>query len=682
MTKDQAESTGSTATINAVDIARLAGVGRAAVSNWRKRYEDFPEPVAGTVSSPLFDAGQVRAWLRDQGKLKELPLGDELWRALDLLRGVADLGEVLVLFAMALRYLRTRETTLVDDLDAEVLADDAAFVAAVAERAVGEDPDRVVGIAQPDSTWAPVLRLLDRTSDDLPAFERLVHSWVDRGGRRGSPGTASAELAELMFTLADGSTVLDPFCHVGELLRAAARDGTRDVSLVGQHPDQQEARLAAALLWLDTEEPPRIAVGDGLRADSFSGEMFDSVLCLPPWGSRDWGFDELQFDPRWEYGLPPRPAGELAWVQHALSHLDTDGVAVLALPAAVGTQARGRRIRAELIRRGALRAVIALPPGVVSGTAIPTVLWLLRSPSSSVPPPGGVLMVDGSGLRVGRGVDWAGLSELVVPVWREFDESGKCEEQPGTCGVVSAINLLDDEVNLTPARHLSVAAETDVDGIRATRGRLLDVLAQVPELVPEVTARTEPPGPSTTVNELSRIGALEVLHQSGSAAKAEQEGVFTALTSRDVIKGRAPSGSGGALGTREPIWLRPGDVVLPMIGGHVRSRVIEDEQAVLGANLWLLRVNQEQLDPWFVAGFLRNSVNATLTSGSMTARLDVRQVELPRIPLAEQRGYARAFHRLFVLEDRLRRIEEDGGDLITAMIDGLTNNGLQPPEGD
>jgi hypothetical protein len=40
------------ATVSAADIARLAGVGRAAVSNWRRRYPDFPPPVGGPASSP------------------------------------------------------------------------------------------------------------------------------------------------------------------------------------------------------------------------------------------------------------------------------------------------------------------------------------------------------------------------------------------------------------------------------------------------------------------------------------------------------------------------------------------------------------------------------------------------------------------------------------------------------
>ncbi|MFH8799018.1 hypothetical protein ACH4F6_05365 [Streptomyces sp. NPDC017936] len=44
------------------EIARIAGVTRAAVSNWRRRREDFPAPVGGRADSPLFGLAEARAW--------------------------------------------------------------------------------------------------------------------------------------------------------------------------------------------------------------------------------------------------------------------------------------------------------------------------------------------------------------------------------------------------------------------------------------------------------------------------------------------------------------------------------------------------------------------------------------------------------------------------------------------
>ncbi|WP_231929393.1 hypothetical protein [Micromonospora inositola] len=71
-----------TTTITAAETARLAGVGRAAVSNGRKRHADFPTRVGGTAASPEFDLGQVEQWLHAQGKLPELASADRLWRHL------------------------------------------------------------------------------------------------------------------------------------------------------------------------------------------------------------------------------------------------------------------------------------------------------------------------------------------------------------------------------------------------------------------------------------------------------------------------------------------------------------------------------------------------------------------------------------------------------------------------
>ncbi|MEU3356138.1 hypothetical protein [Streptomyces sp. NPDC037389] len=52
-------------------IARITGVGRAAVKNWRHQYDDFPDAVGGTDESPLFRHSEVMAWLRTHDKIFE-----------------------------------------------------------------------------------------------------------------------------------------------------------------------------------------------------------------------------------------------------------------------------------------------------------------------------------------------------------------------------------------------------------------------------------------------------------------------------------------------------------------------------------------------------------------------------------------------------------------------------------
>jgi chromosome partitioning protein len=50
--------------VGLAEVAQLAGVSPAAVSNWRTRFSDFPEPVQSLRAGPLFDLHQVRRWLR------------------------------------------------------------------------------------------------------------------------------------------------------------------------------------------------------------------------------------------------------------------------------------------------------------------------------------------------------------------------------------------------------------------------------------------------------------------------------------------------------------------------------------------------------------------------------------------------------------------------------------------
>lgn len=50
--------------VSLFEIAEMARVTPSAVANWRRRHEDFPQPVAELRSGPVFKQSQVKAWLR------------------------------------------------------------------------------------------------------------------------------------------------------------------------------------------------------------------------------------------------------------------------------------------------------------------------------------------------------------------------------------------------------------------------------------------------------------------------------------------------------------------------------------------------------------------------------------------------------------------------------------------
>ncbi|SNX61740.1 N-6 DNA methylase [Streptomyces sp. TLI_55] len=725
--------------VTAAGIARLAGVGRAAVSNWRRRHADFPKPVGGTETSPSFALAEVEAWLRKQGKLAEVPLRERVWQQLvghpeGPVAALTHAGCVLLLIhdrpTVWLEVSAGSDERLAAMLPGaleEVLTPRFGPVAAVnsrravnsprpgtASRAVnaahagtdgvntpaagasGTHADRVNTPATdaavntrpavhlptgPDLLPStPLLRGTAELAAELGArqtFEFLLGRHLDANPRQYT--LTPADLAGLMADLAGPArTVLDPACGTGALLRAVT---TRpDQELYAQDSAPELAALTALRLALHTRAAVRAATGDTLRADAYPQLHADAVLCHPPFNERNWGHDELAYDPRWEYGFPARTESELAWVQHALARLKDGGTAVLLMPPAAASRRSGRRIRADLLRRGALRAVVALPVGAAPPYNIPLHLWVLRRPEKAPTQPEVLLADTGQFAADGRGgPDWRDVGEVVLDAWRAFDRAGTLDERPGLARSLPVIDLLDDDVDLAPARHLPPPTAAEGAGaLTAVRENLGATLRLTADLTPPPAeaAHPVPRWPLTTIGELARGGAL-VLRTGGNGGHAR----VPVLTDHDVLAGTAPSGSLPE-SDEEAVLVEPGDVVVPVLGGGSMARVIDDATggAALGRNLVLLRPERTALDPWFLAGFLRGTANNRQASSyaSTATRLDVRRLQLPRLPLDEQRRYGARFRALDEFERALRRAGRLGEQLVRGMYDGLTDGTVAP----
>ncbi|MFV0129508.1 N-6 DNA methylase [Streptomyces sp. HMX112] len=675
--------------VTAAGIARLAGVGRAAVSNWRRRHADFPKPVGGTETSPSFALADVERWLRAQGKLAEVPLRERLWQ--QIAGHPAGPVTALVHAGCGLLLVRDRPagwvtlTAVSDERMAELLPTALEEVLTLRfglPRAVPTPPPGAL---------APSVPLL-RAASDLAAetgarqaFEFLLGRHLEANPRQYTltpPGPA-ALMAELA---GPAGTVLDPASGTGTLLRAVAHP----TALYAQDTDPDLAALTALRLALHSGADVRARAGDALRADAFGQLAADAVLCHPPFNERNWGHDELAYDPRWEYGFPARTESELAWVQHALARLRPGGTAVLLMPPAAASRRSGRRIRADLLRRGALRAVVALPAGAAPPYGIPLHLWVLRKPVPGAAASPELLLVDTARYAVaGRDrLDWQAVHTAVLEAWRPFDKHGTITEQPGAGRSVPVIELLDDDVDLAPARHLPLpACGGGAAELAEVRDRLTAVLRRTGELTPPPPAPPAAPAgparlPRVGVGELARTGALELRSGGAGAGPAGHGGGgVPVLTEQDVLTGRAPSGSLPEGTDEEPVLVAAGDVVVPVLGGGAIARVVDEATAgaALGRNLQLLRPDPAALDPWFLAGFLRGTANNRQASSyaSTAARLDVRRLQLPRLPLAEQRRYGERFRALAEFEEALRHAGRLGERLVRGMYDGLTDGSVE-----
>lgn len=575
-------------TVTAGDIARLAGVGRAAVSNWRRRHDDFPLPIDGTANQPQFSLRQVEAWLRRYGKSYQVSLADRVWQRLKA-TGDLRLGE------------------LVADAGALLTGGESAL-----------EPE-----------LAGLIDELAEQLGPLAAYEFLVERYLEAHSRQLS--VTRDEVAELMVRLAgaEGQTVLDPACGVGTLLLAP-----KATKVFGQDLSSTSARIAAARLRLRGIEA-EIAIGDSMRHDGFADERADAVVCDPPFNERAWGFEELTGDPRWEYGLPPRGEPELAWVQHCLTHVKPGGLVAILMPAAAASRRSGRRIRANLLRNGALRAVITL-----QGSD----LWLLRRPRTGDRHPSEVLIME------------AGLQE-VEPAWQTYLDNRSDQ-------TVRIIDLLVEDVDVSPARHRRPDGDNLGRAFVEARERFMAAVAVPPDLVVLDQPLDQP---MTTVGDLVKAGLVTVLQAPGKMRVSG--GDLPVLTTDDLANGSAPTGSTEQ--DKGLIVIEAGDVV----ASFSSVRVMTEGGAVLGPYLTAYRVDRASLDPDFLAGFLR-AAGGRATSGS--SRFDARRTRLPRLPLPTQQRYGEAFRQLVVLEDALRETAALGHSLIRLGLDGLTGGRLRP----
>jgi len=614
--------------LTAADIARLAGVTRATVSNWRRRHADFPSPSGGTDASPAYDRDEVEAWLAARGTLPDLPLDERLWRLVQDASGAADLGDVVA------------------------WAGEALSTASGGGEVGPGKPRLTAGTgAHERQVLLRALTEAARRSDPADILDSLIVRYAEAGGGRVS--VTAPLIADLMAAIGtpDQGIALDPACGTGELLAAAARHGAS--SLFGQELDDSLAKLAGIRLAISNRKfDSWVSAGDSLRGDEFSGLVADVVLCHPPFGIRDWGHEDLALDPRWEYGAPPKAEPELAWAQHAIAHLRPGGRAVLLMPPAAAGRASGRRIRAEMLRRGVLKAVIALAPGAIYPRHVGAHLWVLERPRASVPSPR-VLLID------------TAPDDVALRVWRSFAAEGTQEQsagtEPGVWRSVPSIDLLDEAVDLTPSRHVGIrvveSSPSDAaEAVNSSRARLKAMLAELGETLPGTSRALDGPQlrwREVDIGDLARNGMIHI-HRVSSGARADKD-----------------------------IRISRGDVVLPVAAsGPLTVQVVPDEDSgkVLDRGLYLIRPDHERIDPWFLAGFLSSPASSQQARyGTTSMRVDVRRMTVPLLPLAEQQRYGAAFRQLHDFTAAASELTNLANEL-TKLIGTLLAEGTLLPE--
>jgi hypothetical protein len=296
------------------DIAEIAQVSRPAVSNWRKRKKEFPEPRVETAAGPLFDLREVEAWLLANEKIdRPVQPEDLLWRLGDALRSVWSSEQVWQFILSSLVYLVACDR---DDVElggsrcwGEVRSepDDRLLAALRAAGARVEDQNhRLHDLLtpgfdqQPDPEPGLVRELLDALAAivrDEPRSMEFFHEAearlfsVDRfAGEYSTPDAIAYLLVRLMDPL--GEVVVDPAVGLGGLLLMAATVPDPAPSrLYGYDTNRLAVRYARAWMYVygvAADLELRDALAGGANVDPWT--LFeeqdrlsaDTVLLDPP----------------------------------------------------------------------------------------------------------------------------------------------------------------------------------------------------------------------------------------------------------------------------------------------------------------------------------------------------------------------------------------------------------------
>lgn len=682
------------------DIAEMAGVSRAAVSNWRKRNEDFPDRVGGSPAKPLFDRQTVTAWLRGRGYEVAQDRGEQvLWAALNEFRGALDpqqIAELALSFACARKLSEhsAGATSPWQLIRSRVDTDGVEALREVATQMADEDP-RWATLADPPTaglTDTPqivgrVLEVLDDIAPDElgPVLDdilgRLATAQIRSGGEHGLVGSRVSRLLANMATGAAG-VLYDPACGIASALILARNMDVPITRIVGHDIDTASVRIAQQRCLLHDIEA-EFATGDVLAQDPDPDLRADVILLEPPF-RHDWTHSRNLADPRWAFGIAPSSSSEMAWLQHCISHLApnpgsgerpwSEGKAFAVTSMGALSSDREEPIRAELVRQGCVEAICSLPSKMLPHTSIPLALWVLCRPGQAEP---GVLFVDASNTDApeDHAFDW--LFRFIG----EYPEEDA--DPPFAFGDPEVI--LHGKADLSPRLWIELSGPNPSDIRARFRDGTAELTHELAALATTDAATTQAAAPFLwvrvfSIDDLVRSGVLKVRPGRHRVSKEEREArPGYVVTAADVRSGQLISAPDSEVPPSvEPVaeieLTQPGDVLVTTVRG-IHTVVDQVGGRVLAPGVSRIRVTQpEECQPAFLAAVLPGAWNGRFITGSSLPRVDLMNLEVPLVPVDDQNRLTEAASQLDQLAQRAEKLATAARSTQTALLERLRHD--------
>lgn len=326
-------------------------------------------------------------------------------------------------------------------------------------------------------TLIGTIGLGDEQSRNLDILGRVYEYFLGRfaslegkGGEFYTPRSVVSLLIEMVEPFQ--GKVYDPCCGSGGMFVQSKRfvqahgGKVNDLSIFGQESNPTTWRLCKMNLFIrgiKGDIGPHHA--DTFREDLHKGLLADYIIANPPFNMSDWGLNELMQDNRWTLGIPPAGNANFAWIQHKLSHLDSNGLAgfVLSNGSLSASQSREEgSVRRRLIEEDLIDCIVALPANLFYTTQIAACLWIItknKNDGTHRNRKGEVLFIyayqHGTFIdRIHKELTEEDIATIATTYHSWKDQKSTYQNIPGFCKSVNLAEIQQHKHALVPGRYV------------------------------------------------------------------------------------------------------------------------------------------------------------------------------------------------------------------------------------
>lgn len=331
---------------------------------------------------------------------------DYLWRILNILRGVLDFGIAkritleIIFLTLLIEMKKSKEKNVYKFIEGELklahnensknaffdelykfIADNEILNGVILEvyRLKDMDPQLIVRIQDE-------IRSINIQGDSAEAFRICIDALSNDTKIEFSTAPNISKLISNLLKGIEARSIYDPAIGTGSLITEVANKHKK-INVYGQDINSDVIKICKMLLILEGKFEDVNNILDGSTIVNpkhiVDGNIrkFDCIVSEPPFGVKDWGYNELQDDVynRFYRGFPPKSMGDYAFITHVVESLDDNGVVVLVEPSGVLFRGGAEgNIREALVNENIVDCIISLPNNMIYGTSIPVNLLILK----------------------------------------------------------------------------------------------------------------------------------------------------------------------------------------------------------------------------------------------------------------------------------------------------------------